>query len=350
VRHAIVVPAARDATDSLFDSTVYRLAGPSAPASPGYHVLLKPRALRRILRREQPDVIEVGSVYIVPWLLRYAARGCGARMVGFLHMDLRTVLLGRLPHDTPTALTRGAGAVLSAYLRAAYRPCHRVVAASRCAAQVLDDEGIPNAWVPLGVDTALFHPQRRDPAWRSTVGASGNRPVGLYVGRLAVEKHLHTLADALPQLHHRLGLHLVVIGEGHMRPRLERLARRHPRLLTVCGYEPDRQRLATAYASADVCFAPSPEETFGLSVLEAAAAGLPVVGANAGGVGELLQGQQWAATFEAGDPAGLAAATASLLARDPAGMRAGARQLAESYSWDRTFGRLLDVYREAAAT
>ncbi len=348
-RHAIVVPAEHNATDSLFASTMYRIAGPRAPASPGYHMLLKPRTLRGIIEREQPDVIELGSLYLAPWLLRYATRGTGARLVGFLHMDLRSVLLGQLPGGTPAALRRGAGALLSAYLRAAYRRCDRVAAASRSAAHVLDEVGIPNEWVPLGVDTELFHPSRRDPAWRDAVGAAGAQPIGLYVGRFAVEKHLHTLVDALPQLHDRLGLRLVAVGEGHMRRKLERLAQRHPRMLTVQGYEPDRSRLATAYASADVYFAPGSEETFGLSVVEAAAAGLPVVGANAGGVGELLEGQGWAARFDPGDAAGLVAATESLLGRDPEELRSAARRTGESYSWDRTFGRLLEIYREVAS-
>src|SRR5260370_30737119 len=94
--------------------------------------------------------------------------------------------------------------------------------------------------------------------------------------------------EALPQVHTSLGLRLVVIGEGHLRPRLERLARERPSMLCVLPFEADRSRLPRAYAAADLFFAPCPYETFGLAALEAMASGLPVVGVAAGGVGPPL--------------------------------------------------------------
>jgi alpha-1,6-mannosyltransferase len=348
VRHAIVVPAEHDATDSLFASTVYRIAGPPAPASPGYHLLLKPRTLRGIIEREQPDVIELGSPYLAPWLLRYAAGETGARWVGFFHMDMRGVFLRQLPGGTPDFMRTTADRLLAAYLRSAYRRCDRVVAASGTAERALHDIGITNtALVPLGVDTELFHPSRRDPAWRRSVGATDQDRIGLYVGRLSAERGLRVVIQALPELHGALGLRLVVIGEGHLRPELEAFATRHPDMLTLRRYETDRERLATAYASADVLFAPFGNETFGLAALEAAASGLPVVGAGAGALHDLLRDTEWSRTFRPGDAPSLAAATGSLLEGEQAGRVHAARRAAEGLDWERTFSGLLEVYTQA---
>jgi glycosyltransferase involved in cell wall biosynthesis len=170
--------------------------------------------------------------------------------------------------------------------------------------------------------------------------------VALYAGRLSAEKGLDVVLDALPQVHTSLGLRLVVIGEGHLRPRLERLARERPGMLRVLPFEGDRGRLARAYASADLFFAPCPYETFGLAALEAMASGVPVVGVAAGGIGRLLFGADWGRTYQVGDPADCARAVLELAALDLRALGARARAAAvASYGWDRTFTELVGLYR-----
>jgi len=110
-----------------------------------------------------------------------------------------------------------------------------------------------------GVDEMLFHPRRR----REDFGFE--RPIFLFVGRLAVEKNLPAFLDLdLP------GSKLVV-GDG---PLVEQLRRRYP----ACHFlgERDGEALARIYASADVFVFPSQTDTFGLVLLEALASGLPV--------------------------------------------------------------------------
>src|SRR5258708_12337159 len=74
-------------------------------------------------------------------------------------------------------------------------------------------------------------------------------------------------------------------------------------MLCVLPFEADRSRLARAYASADLFFAPCPYETFGLAALEAMASGLPVVGVAAGGIGRLLVGADRGRAHPGGDAA-----------------------------------------------
>jgi len=335
VQHVIVVPSNKTAVAQWERSRVHLVRGPAVPASPGYHFLVAGRKLGDIVTREQPDVIEVGSPYLAPWLARRAARGTRARLVAFVHENPRLYA------------ARGAGLV-TRYLRAAHRGFDLAVAASE---DNLAGLGVPRtAVVPLGVDTELFHPARRDPAWKKEIGAAPEQPVALYVGRLSGEKGLDVVLEALPDIHAATNVRLVLIGEGHLRRRLERAARDEPAQLQVLPFETDRARLARAYASADLYVAPCPYETFGLAAVEAMASGLPVVGVGTAGIGRLLAHADWGRTYREGNAGDCARALRELLMLDlPAAGRRARALVAERYGWDRTFSALLALYEDVVA-
>jgi alpha-1,6-mannosyltransferase len=346
VEHVLVAPAPWDAVRTWHGSRLYEIGGIEAPGSPGYHVLLDARRLRRILACERPDVIELGSIYLAPWALRWAARGMPIPTVGFFHMNLAGAVLRTLARRWPGAARGAMRRLIAAYLRSAYARCAVVVGASQASLHAMAEAGIvERRLVPFGVDLETFRPEARDPAWKAEVGARG-RPVALFVGRLTTEKNLPVVMAALPELHRRYGLKLVMIGNGGWRPALEAMAARHPERLAVLPFEPDPARLAQAYASADLYLAPSPHETFGLSAIEAAASGLPIVAAAAGALDERLAGAAWARSVPPGDPGAWTEAVGQMLAADAAAARDAARASARGYGWDRTFATLLDVYRE----
>ena len=333
--HVVVVAGPRDAEMRWARSHVYALSGPAVPASPGYHFLVAARKLAAIVRRERPDVIEVGSPYLAPWLARRAARDSGARLVAYVH-------------ENPRLYARRAAGLVTRYLRAAHRGFHLAVAASEAN---LSGLGVPRtAVIPLGVDTELFHPARRDPAWKGEVGANAGQAVALYVGRLSAEKGLDVVLAALPEIHAVTGARLVLIGEGHLRRRLERAARAQPGMLAVLPFESDRARLARAYASADLFLAPCPYETFGLAALEAMASGLPVVGVDSAGIGRLLTDADWGRLYRVGDARECSRAVRELLALDlPALGRRARTVVEERYGWGRTFGELFALYADLVA-
>lgn len=343
IDHVVVVPADRDAVTLWERTRVHLVRGPRVPASPGYHFLIAGRRLAHIVRKERPDVIEVGSPYLAPWLARRAARRTQAQLTAFVHENPR-LYLARLARPIRAVLDP----LLSRYLETAHRRFDLMVAAS--ADNLPRAGGAPTAVVPLGVDARLFHPRRRDPAWRAEVGASPDQRVALYVGRLSAEKGLETVLSAWPEIHRRSGARLVMIGEGHLRRRLERLAREGPEQFRVLPFEEDRLRLARAYASADLFLAPCPHETFGLAALEAMASGLPVAGVRAAGIGRLLaDGEGWARTYLPGDAHDCARAVAGLALTDLVAAGRLARGAAmRRYSWDRTFTELFALYRRLA--
>jgi phosphatidylinositol alpha 1,6-mannosyltransferase len=159
------------------------------------------------------------------------------------------------------------------------------LAPSSATAAMLAEDGVPRVarW-GRGVDTALFHPERRDAAHvralRRRLAPNGETIVG-YVGRLAPEKEVERLAElgGVP------GIRVVVAGGGPSRPLLERRLRH----LDVHFTGPLRgDALADAYATLDVFVHTGPAETFGQTLQEAHATGLPVVAPSSGGPVDLV--------------------------------------------------------------
>ncbi len=344
VEHVIVLASGADRVEQWHRSRVYHLAGPPIPASPGYFFLVGANRLSRILERERPDLIELGSPFLARWLTAYAARGLNPALVGYFHDNLQAVWVDHGLAGAPSWVRRGARVLVDAYVRLVYRSMAHTIAPTPAAAAALQRAGIGRVTtIPLGVDTRQFHPRWRDPAWKREVGARDDQPVALYVGRLAREKEIALLVCALPRLLAEHGVKVVMIGEGHLRPQLEALARERPDQLAALPYEVDRARLARAYASADLFVNPCPYETFGLSTLEAMAGGLPVVAPSAGGSADLLRGGG-GLTFRAQDEGDLVRAVGEVLRGDRVRLCADARRAAEALSWDRAFARQFELY------
>jgi glycosyltransferase involved in cell wall biosynthesis/predicted metal-dependent phosphoesterase TrpH len=139
--------------------------------------------------------------------------------------------------------------------------------------------------LPRGLDTELFHPDRRDAAFFERFGACNGEVRLLYVGRISREKDLDLLAAAYRRLRDEgLPVQLFVVGHG---PYSEAFAKSLPEAYFT-GYLKGRE-LATAYASADIFVFPSTTDTFGNVILEAQASGLPVVVSDSGGPKELVE-------------------------------------------------------------
>jgi glycosyltransferase involved in cell wall biosynthesis len=139
--------------------------------------------------------------------------------------------------------------------------------------------------LPRGLDTELFHPARRDPAFFENFGTCNGEVRLLYVGRISREKDLDLLATAYRRLRNEgLPIQLFVVGHG---PYSKALAKSLPEAFFT-GYLTGTE-LATAYASADIFVFPSTTDTFGNVILEAQACGLPVIVSDSGGPKELVE-------------------------------------------------------------
>jgi glycosyltransferase involved in cell wall biosynthesis len=209
------------------------------------------RRVGAIIERTQPDAVHV----VTEGPIGLAARAwCMRHGLGFT-----TAFHTRFPEYLAERRLAPAG-LIYALLRRFHAPARGVMVATPSVAAALAARGFANLrpWT-RGVDHALFDPARRD----EEIGFA--RPVFLSVGRIAPEKNLPAF----------LGLDLpgskVVVGEG---PHLAELRRRFPRAHFLGRRE--NGMLARLYASADAFVFPSRTDTFGLVMLEALAAGLPV--------------------------------------------------------------------------
>ena len=213
-----------------------------------------------------------------------------------------------------------------------------VVAPSRHIAQRLDESGVRRVRLqPLGVDVETFRPDRAEPlALRRRLGLAPGARLLVFAGRPAREKNLEALLGAVEQLD--TDYHLLLIGAGKdLRPQ--------DRVICM-DYEREPRQLARLLASCDAFVHANDREPFGLIVLEALAAGLPVIGPSRGGVAELIDesvGQRAAHATAAG----LAEAIDALFSRDREALCAAARRRAlERHSWELTFEGLARIYGE----
>ncbi len=139
--------------------------------------------------------------------------------------------------------------------------------------------------LPRGLDTELFHPARRDPAFFEKFGASNGQVRLLYVGRVSREKDLDLLVEAYRRLRAEgLSIQLFIVGHG---PYSETLHESLPEAFFT-GYLTGKE-LAAAYASSDIFVFPSTTDTFGNVIIEAQASGVPVVVSDSGGPKELVE-------------------------------------------------------------
>ena len=199
-----------------------------------------------------------------------------------------------------------------------------------------------------GVDIRTFTPARRSEDRRAELGSAG-RPLVLHVGRLAVEKDPTTLVGSFRRVHSRLGegAAFCVAGDG---PEAAAVMDALP-FARHLGFLP-RARLAELYADADLFVFPSPSETCGLVALEAMASGLPVVGADAGGIRENIIPGITGALVQPGDVEGFAFAIQSLLLDSERRLAMGqaARAFAEGRDWRLELDRLEVIYQSARHT
>lgn len=348
LRQVLVIPGAVDGLAEERGVRCYRLRGPRIPFDQSYRFLLATRTTRRIFDHERPDVIEVGSPWLVPWVTQLANRRLRAPLIWFYHTHFPAILNPALPGSGLGR--RAAGAAAWAYVRRLARRHQAVLIASDSVARVLEQEGIERVHrVSLGVDLDRFHPARRV-RLRETRQRLGlpEAPIALFVGRFAQEKQLETVLAAWGEVSRRTDAWLLLVGSGPREARLRAMAEGlQVRWLT---YVRDRDALADLYAAADVYVAPGPAETFGLSALEAMASGLPVLSVDAGGVADRVRASGAGLLFQAGDVTACIEAAITLLRSDLTSLGRTARIYAEHHHQDRAaFDRIFNLYRRVRA-
>ncbi|MDT9699454.1 glycosyltransferase [Streptomyces sp. P17] len=321
----LIVPGERHTDQETEQGRVITLPGPLLPGTGGYRVLTDKRRVAALLEELGPDRLEVSDRTTLRWTGKWARR---ARVPSVM-----------VSHETADGVLRTWGVPEGAARRAAdalnVRTAHtysRVVCTTEFAEREFIRIGARNVVrAPLGVDLVQRHPAMRDAGLRAR-HARADEALLVTCTRLSVEKRPQTALDALEALLGRgRRAVLVVAGDGPLRQRLEQRARERGLPVTFLGHVSDRAMLGALQASADVCLAPGPAETFGLAALEAMACGTPVAVSTSSALPEVI-GSAGAVAADHGEA--FADAVEKLLARPEAERREAARARAELFGWD----------------
>jgi len=317
--------------------------------SPNYRFILRTKIVRELLARYRPDVIESLCPWVLPWTAIHHRRAFpDTTLVAAYSTDFPNAHVYRVAQAKfGTFLGKGFRWLSYGYAEITYREFDWVYTLSDDVCDVLAKHNVPRTSVlQLGVDTDTFHPAKRDPRFRAELGLPGDGPLLIYAGRIDNEKRADRLIDMFRRLPASLGAAMVMIGDGKLRERLVAESAGLP--IAFMGFVHDRDVLARALASSDIYVSGMADETFGISIVEAQASGLPVVGVASGAmIDRVPAGLGLLGPVD--DTQAMADHVVALWRGDHEAVGIAARAHVEArFSWNRTFERLLsDIYPKA---
>ena len=282
----LVVPQYADEAST---PEIVRVAGRPVPGDPEDR-LVAWGAMHRAVRAaaEGCDLIHIQTPFVAHYAGLKVARQLGLPVLATYH----TLFEEYVQHYAPWLPAGWLKARARAWSRRQCNALDALVVPSSAMRQRLEDYGVSSAMhvLPTGIPLAQFA-AGNGPAFRSRYGIAATRPLALFVGRVAHEKNIGFLLEALVHTRRlRPDVLLLIAGEG---PALADLKTRVAQLgladaVQFIGYLDRQQALPDCYAAADVFVFASRTETQGLVLLEAMAAGLPVVALSEMGTTDIL--------------------------------------------------------------
>ena len=297
------------------------------------------------------DLVHIQTPFAAHYAGCRAARRYGVPVIATYH----TLFEEYLKHYAPLIPAAWLRALARTFSRRQCNALDAVIVPSRAIHERLGSYGVsvPLHVLPTGIPKPALVPDGRR-VFRQRFGIDEARPVALFVGRVAHEKNIGFLLDmiavaraALPQIL------LLIAGEGPALPQLRRdvADRGLSGSVEFIGYLDRGSELPACYAAADVFVFASRTETQGLVLLEAMAAGLPVVALAEMGTVDIL-GARRGALVPDDSPDAFAQALLRLLG-DPelwAQLSAEGRDYAGEWSDDKLAGRMAELYRQIVAS
>ncbi|MEA5620056.1 glycosyltransferase family 1 protein [Cronbergia sp. UHCC 0137] len=316
---------------------IYGVTGFPLPLYPELTMSLPRPAIGHALEEFKPDIIHVVNPAVLGLAGIFYSKVLKIPLVASYHTHLPKYLehygLGMLE------------GLLWELLKGAHNQAELNLCTSTAMVEELTEHGIERVdlW-QRGVDTELFHPDLASQEMRSRL--SNNHPESpllLYVGRLSAEKEIERIKPILEAIPNA---RLALVGDGPHRQALEKhFAGTNTNFV---GYLMGKE-LGSAFASADAFIFPSRTETLGLVLLEAMAAGCPVVAARSGGIPDIVIDGVNGYMFEPkADIQAAIDATIHLLReqQERTMIRQNARKEAENWGWASATKQLQDYYHK----
>lgn len=327
----VIAPDAAGIPRTMHAATIEPVASVALPGYPSVRVgAVTAHRIAQSLRRFSPDVVHLASPFALGWRAVLAAGRLGLPAVAAYQTDIAAY----------TERYRVAATVNFAQnhvLRLHHRATMTLAPSSESERQ-LAALGVDRIrrW-GRGVDAERFHPAARVDGWQRT--ASDQVVVG-YVGRLAAEKQV----EDLRVLHGLPGIRLVIIGQGPARARLQTMMPDAVFLGHLGGED-----LAQAMASFDIFVHPGESETFGQTLQEAHASGVPIVATGRGGPLDLVRMGIDGWLYRPGDLDDLRMRVTDLAgdARKRRAFGEAGRSAVEGRSWNAVCDQLLGHFEQA---
>ena len=334
--HSVLVFCPDGGLKEYKGAKIYGISGISLPMYPELKLAIPRPTLRKALERFKPDLIHVVNPAVLGVGGIYYAKTLGIPLVASYHTHLPQYL-----HHYGFGSLEG---LIWELLKLAHNQAELNLCTSTAMVQELVSHGIERVdlW-QKGVDTELFQPYLVSRQMRNRLSQGHpESPLLLYVGRVSAEKQIEQIKpvlEAIPQAR------LAIVGDGPYREALETHFQGTP--THFVGYLQGLE-LAAAFASADAFIFPSRTETLGLVLLEAMAAGCPVVAAASGGIVDIVTDGLNGYLFDPQATDGLIDATLRLLGsqEERENLRIEARQEAEKWGWEAATEQLYGYYRQ----
>jgi len=309
----------------------------------GSQLSLAPRAMSaalRLSRSLRPHVLHASSIH-------FQTSIAAAFLHHQSHCPMVLTVHSASSGDLPPALRILTGAYERTVGRFLLGSSSGIITVSRAGAEHLLDLDVARrkiTLIPNGVDHGRFYPRDQ--------GANlSSKPVVLFVGRLVTNKGANVLLDAVRELSGGDRCEVVFVGDGPLRPDLERAAASAGQAGNVrfVGRSND---VAEWLRRADVLVLPSFAESSSLVLLEAMASGTCIIASDVGGNRELVDDGRTGLLFSPGDHRALAGVLEEVLADQPLQARLGAaaHKASLTYTWDACAAATGDVLIRAATT
>jgi len=340
VETIVVAPRLGEGTEYYKQTRVITVNGVTLPLYPELRVGPPTYTTYKEVKAFQPDIAHfIHPVMIgIPGMIM--AKRLGIPTLASFHLDL-----ARMAQHYNVGFMTPITDVLT---RMVFNWADYALAPSKAVQSYMTDIGVRDVGLwKRGVDPVRFHPHFRSAAMRHQL--SDGHPddvLLLYVGRLGQEKQV----DQLKALVERVpGTRLAIVGDGPERASLEaHFAGTRTKFMGYMQGEP----LSQAYASADVFVFPSALETFGLVVVEAMAAGLPVVATRVGGIPDVVAEGVTGYTFNVGDIDAMTNAVRQMV-ESPQRLRymgQAAREFASTQTWPAMMDEVITHYERLIAS
>ena len=334
-------------TEFRDEATVHRLRSHSVPTHEYFRICFPweiKKEISLLFDKVQPDVVHIQSHYMIGEHVLYEAVKRGVRIVATNHF-MPENLNPFLPF--PQWFKNIIGRISWKDMGKVMGRAQVVTTPTPLAAKAMHQHAFLRKVLPLsnGIDSAAYELQPGE-----TMDPHPN-PTVLFAGRLAEEKHVDVLIDAVAKTPRELNVHVEIVGGGEVRPALEAQVARLGLgdRVKFLGLASDED-LRAAYIKADIFCMPGTAELQSLVTLEAMSASTPVLLADAMALPHLVRDGENGYLFTPNDSTELAAKITKLVELPEDQLKAMgkvSREMVEPHSINGTLQTFEDLYRGA---